>query len=171
MESGRDGLIVHDAVRQAIASFLKAADPNRYRLFRQAAWSQLRQEMSAAGKSELWRYTADLLYIIENPIVREAFFPSDFQPYAVEPAKPEDMGDIHTITDQNDGPQAAALVEWWWRQLMNAFNTVRDRNGAVSGYYYMFNPETVKRSLLKEAPVIWSWWEHLQEDPIPKKHP
>ncbi|MBC8247453.1 MAG: winged helix-turn-helix domain-containing protein [Deltaproteobacteria bacterium] len=169
VESGRDGLIVHDAVRQAIASSLKAADPNRYRLFRQAAWSQLRQEMSAAGKSELWRYTADLLYMIENPIVREAFFPSDLQPYAVEPAKPEDMGDIHTITDQNDGSQAAALVEWWWKQLPNAFNAVRDRNGAVSGYYYMFNPETVKRSLLKEDPVIWSWWEHLQEDPIPKK--
>ena len=169
VESGRDGLIVHDAVRQAIASSLKAADPNRYRLFRQAAWSQLRREMSEAGKSELWRYTADLLYMVENPIVREAFFPSDLQPYAVEPTKPEDMGDIHTITDQNDGSQAAALVEWWWKQLPNAFNAVRDRNGAVSGYYYMFNPETVKRSLLKEDPVIWSWWEHLQEDPIPKK--
>ena len=169
VESGRDGLIVHDAVRQAIASSLKAADPNRYRLFRQAAWNQLREEMSAAGKSELWRYTADLLYMIENPIVREAFFPSDLQPYAVEPAKPEDMGAIHTITEQKDGPQAVVWVEWWWRHLPSAFNAVRDRNGAVSGYYYMFNPETVKRSLLKEDPVIWSWWEHLQEDPIPKK--
>jgi hypothetical protein len=169
VESGRDGLIVHDAVRQAIASSLKAADPNRYRLFRQAAWNQLREEMSAAGKSELWRYTADLLYMIENPIVREAFFPSDLQPYAVEPAKPEDMGAIHTITEQKDGPQAVAWVEWWWRHLPSAFNAVRDRNGAVSGYYYMFNPETVKRSLLKEDPVIRSWWEHLREDPIPKK--
>jgi hypothetical protein len=169
VESGRDGLIVHDAVRQAIASSLKAADPNRHRLFRHAAWKQLRQEMSAAGKSELWRYTADLLYLIENPIVREAFFPTDLQPYAVEPAKPDDLGDIHTITDQRDGPQAAALVEWWWGHLPNAFNAVRDRNGSISGYYYMFNPATVKRSLLKEDPVILSWWEHLKEDPIPNK--
>lgn len=169
VESGRDGLIIHDAIRQAIASSLKAEDPNRYRLFRQAAWKQLRQEMRAAGKSELWRYTADLLYLIENPIVREAFFPSDLQPYAVEPAKPDDLGDIQTITEQNDGPQAAALIEWWWRHLPNAFNAVRDRNGAVSGYYHMFNPATVKRSLLKEDPVILSWWKHLKEDPIPKK--
>jgi hypothetical protein len=169
VESGRDGLIIHDAIRQAIASSLKAEDPNRYRLFRQAAWKQLRQEMRVACKSELWRYTADLLYLIENPIVREAFFPSDLQPYAVEPAKTDDMGDIHTITEHIDGPQAAALIEWWWRHLPNAFNAVRDRNGAVSGYYYMFNPATVKRSLFKEDPVILSWWEHLQEDPIPKK--
>jgi len=28
------------------------------------------------GHSDLWRYTADMLYLIANPVVREAFFPS-----------------------------------------------------------------------------------------------
>ncbi len=169
VESGRDGLIVHDTVRQTIASSLKASDPNRYRLFRKAAWTQLRKEMNTAGKAELWRYTADLLYIIENPIIREAFFPGASQPYTVEPAKPGDMKAIHAISEQKDGPQASACVEWWWKHLPNSFNVVRDKNGMISGFYFMFNPQTVKRSLLKEDPVIWSWCEHLRHDPIPEK--
>ena len=169
VESGRDGLIVHDTVRQTIASSLKASDPNRYRLFRKAAWTQLRKEMNTAGKAELWRYTADLLYIIENPIIREAFFPGASQPYIVEPAKPGDMKAIHAISEQKEGPQASACVEWWWKHLPNSFNVVRDKNGMISGFYFMFNPQTVKRSLLKEDPVIWSWCEHLRDDPIPEK--
>jgi hypothetical protein len=53
--SGSDGLIVHDAVRDAIAGHLRATDPTTYRDYA-AAWQQLR-EVQTAGIEELWRYT------------------------------------------------------------------------------------------------------------------
>src|SRR5262249_48836568 len=71
----REGLHVHDTMQQTIAAALKAADPTTYREHRRAAWRQLRTEFRGVGASEMWRYTADMLYIIENPVTRNAFFP------------------------------------------------------------------------------------------------
>ena len=51
VESGRDGLHVHDVVQQAIAAALRAADPSKHRDYRRAAWRQLRDEMRTVGQS------------------------------------------------------------------------------------------------------------------------
>lgn len=42
VETSRDGLVLRDAVRQASAVNPRAADPARYRRYRQAAWRLLR---------------------------------------------------------------------------------------------------------------------------------
>ena len=44
VEVGREGLVLHQAVQQAISAALKSADPERYRRHRRAAWRQLREE-------------------------------------------------------------------------------------------------------------------------------
>ena len=90
VRTSSDGLIVHDAVRDAIAGHLRATDPATYRELRRCAWRQLREEVSTAGIEELWRYTADVLYILENPVIREAFFPSGGPQYTVELARGAD---------------------------------------------------------------------------------
>ena len=76
VETGRDGLVLHEAVQQAFGPALRSADPARYRQLRRAAWRQLREEAADAGTPDHWRYTVDSLYLIENPVCREAFFPS-----------------------------------------------------------------------------------------------
>jgi hypothetical protein len=169
VEMGSDGLIVHDAVRQVIAASLKATDPNLYRAYRRAAWNQLNREVCSADQAEIWRYTADMLYMIEEPIIREAFFPSDMQPFAVDPALPEHEPVILAIAERNEGPQAAALLAQWWSQAPETFRVIRDRDGAVAGFYIVFEPTTLDQSLLLQDPILSSWWQHLQEDPIPKR--
>ena len=169
VESGSDGLIVHDVVREVISTALRAADPTRYRALRHAAWDQLRSELATAGRAELWRYTADTLYLIENPVVREAFFPSDHQPLAVEPARSEDVSAICTIATECDGAEAAALVGRWWQCVPQAFYAIRTRHRSVTGFYFSFDPAEVPRAALKEDPVAQCMWQHLQEDPLPKK--
>jgi hypothetical protein len=169
IELGSDGLIIHDAVKQVIAASLKATDPNLYRTYRRAAWNQLRREVHSADPTEIWRYTADMLYMIEEPIIREAFFPSDMQPFAVDPALPEHEPVILSIVERNEGPQAAALLAQWWAQAPQTFRVIRDRDGAVAGFYIVFEPTTLDQSLLLQDPILSSWWQHLQEDPIPKR--
>ena len=63
------------------------------------AYRYFMTELRGAPASDLWRYTADLLYLLENPVVREAFFPSSGQEYAVEPARIEDGQAILDIID------------------------------------------------------------------------
>ncbi len=168
IELGSDGLIIHDAVRQVIAASLKSTDPNLYRIFRRAAWNQLRREIHSADPKEIWRYTADMLYMIEEPIIREAFFPSDTQPFAVDPALPEHEPMILSILERNEGPQAAALLAQWWFQAPQTFRVIRDRDGTVAGFYIVFEPSTVDHSLLLQDPILSNWTRHLDEDPIPK---
>ena len=167
VEKEQDGLRLHDLVQQSIASSLQATDPNRYQEYRRAAWQQLIVEARRTGHPGLWRYTADLLYMIANPVVREAFFPSGLQHFTVEPAQTQDGPAILEITNLHEPEQAADLIARWWRNLPNAFHVVRDQKGNVIGYYLMFDPASIEPSLLEQDPIAAKWWEHLIHDPLP----
>jgi hypothetical protein len=126
VELGSDGLIVHDAVRQVIAASLKTTDPSIYRAYRRAAWNQLRKEVRSADQDEIWRYTADMLYMIEEPIIREAFFPSDRRPYAVDPALPEHEPIILTIAETRQRPfELSAIVTARWLDSISSLTQQR----------------------------------------------
>lgn len=166
VESGRDGLQVHDTVRYAIAAALKAADPFIYREYRRAAWRRLRAEVETAGRNDIWRYTADMLYIIENPVTREAFFPSNAHLYAVEPALPGDDAAIRGIIARNEGPAFTAWLTGWWDRAPQLFRAVRNQSGKATGFYAMFDPSTVNLTDLEHDPVVGKWLEHLRREPI-----
>ena len=88
VESARDGLRIHDAVREAIRAELEAIDPLTCQRYRRAAWQQLNHEAKSAPLTNLWRYSADLIFLINNPAIREAFFPRDVSQFYVERAEP-----------------------------------------------------------------------------------
>lgn len=163
-----DGLMVHEAIQQASAALLRAADPESQRRYRRAAWRTLRFQLRRAPPHELWRYTADMLYLIENPVVREAFFPAGSHPVTVEPARPEDAEPIAAIARLHEPPAAAGLVEEWWRRAPEAFFAVRDGQDTVVGFSCVLTPRMVTQQLVRQDPVAGRWWEHLRAEPIPK---
>lgn len=168
VESSRHGLHVHDVVQQAVATTLRANDPGRYRDYRRAAWSQLRTEVRTAGTQDLWRYTADMLYLLENPVVREAFFPSGAHLLAVEPARPDDGPTIRGISERHEGPAATKLLDELWSRAPQIFRVVREPGGTVCGFFCPFAPEDVSPALLSDDPILRRWCEHLKRDPAPK---
>jgi hypothetical protein len=168
VDSMSDGLRVHDAVHEAIAASLRAADPSRYLEYRRSAWQQLRKEVQKAGTRELWRYTADMLYLIENPVVREAFFPSGSQQFAVEPARSEDHVSILEITENYESPDAARFLRLWWDQHPQTFHVVLGEDGSIVGYYCCFDPNTVDPANFQEDPILKLWWRHVSENPVPE---
>ncbi len=168
VESARDGLRVHDVVQQGIAAALRAADPSSYQEYRWAAWRQLRAEVRVASTPDLWRYTADLLYLVENPVVREAFFPSGAHPYVVEPARPEDVASIQAITERHEGPRAGRLLGLWWERAPQSFSVVRNRDGTVVGFYCMLDSAMMPSELMRDDPIACEWRNHLRHDPVPK---
>ena len=92
-----------------------AAEPEMHLQSRQLAWRHASHEARIAAPGELWRCTANLIYFIRNPAVRDAFFPPDTVRLAVEPARPDDLAPILHITADHDGHAAellhGALVE------------------------------------------------------------
>ena len=165
-EVRQDGLMIHEAVQSALARSLHASDPARHRQYRRAAWQVLRDEVREVGDEELWRYTADMLYLIENPVVREAFFPSGAQPLAVEPATAADLPAIEHIAERHDGSEGRRLMLAWWRQQPSAFSVVRDRDGQVTGFHCLLDQDVLIAPRVDD-PVVAGWWRHLRANPPP----
>ena len=126
------------------------------------SWRQLRGELRRAGPPDLWRYTADLIYLIENPVVREAFFPSESQQFSVEPAVPQDGKHIHRLAQRHEGNTALSAIDFWWDNYPRAFHVVRDAVNKVAGFYCLFDPSCVAESLVKDDPIAFNWWQHLR---------
>ncbi len=157
--SGPDGLVVHESVKEAIAAATRAHDPERYRRYRRDAWKKLRSEVGDAGRSELWRYTADMLYLIENPICREAFFPSGVQELSVEPAGEGETDGILEIVGRHEGPEAVDLIRYWLRVRPHRFRVVLEPGGEVVGFYLMLRADEARAA--PQDPVTGAWLEHL----------
>lgn len=167
VEARDDGLQIHGAVQHAIEARLAALDPSRHLAYRRAAWRCLRAELGRLGRSNLWRYTADLLYLIKNPVVREAFFPSGVYRYAVEPARAADADAVAAIAARHEGPDAARALAAWWAASPEAFSVVRDPAGAVAGFYAILDAAAVPAPALAEDPVARAWCDQLRADPVP----
>ena len=167
VETRPDGLVVHQAVQGAVDRSLKASDPVRYRDLRRAAWRQLRAEVRHAPPSQLWRYTADMLYLIENPVLREAFFPSGAQPLAVERAMPVDRDAVAAIARRHETPEAAALLVEWFDRVPESTAVVRDRDSIVIGFLTMIGRDQIMNPAVDD-PVVDAWRKHLVAGNVPE---
>ena len=168
VELSDDGLVVHDTVREAISALLRSSDPGRSRRYRAAAWRQLRAEVTSASNQEMWRYTADLLYILQNPIVREAFFPTTDHLYSAESARPSDGPAIAAINERYMTPSSAGVMATWWRLAPESFRVLRDRLESVAGYYTVCEIDSLSHALVLEDPVLAWCWDHLRKHPVPR---
>ena len=165
----RDGLHIHDAVREAIAATLRADNPQQYHAYRRLAYRHFITELRGAPASDYWRYTADLLYVLENPGVREAFFPSGGVEYVVEPAGSQDERAILDIIERHENSASADHLRRWWNGAPETFVVARDREGSVAGFYFVFDPKGVRPRLCREDPVTSAWMDHLDRQPMPRQ--
>ena len=161
-----DGLHIHDAVKQVMASTLRSADPSKYRNYRKAAYAQLRSELNTAPTTDLWRYTADMLYLLENPSVRDAFFPTGAPAYNVEPARPEDGAAIRAICQRHEGAESMRCLDEWWAAAPDAFFVARDQAGETVGFYCLSQSTKLPDSILRHDPMAKTWLDHLNESPL-----
>lgn len=161
-----DGLSLHDAARTALAAHFKALDPAGYRDARRVAWKALQAESQSADRAELWRYTADLLYLVEAPSVRDVFFPRGSEVIAVEPARRADEASVMGIAARHAGSEEAALLRRWWQALPDSFRVTRDAQDGVSGYLCAARWAELPAGLVEGDPLCRAWRQHLADDPV-----
>ena len=168
VQLGHDGLLVHDTIRETVARALRGFDPVTHRRYRAAAWRKLRSELPTVPAADLWRYTADMLYLIENPAVREAFFPTTEHVFSVETSTPADGPAIAAIVRRHEPDASATQLVSWWKQSPQRFGVVRNRNGRVVGFSILFEPDEAPYGAIEADPVTRSWREHLRREPVPR---
>jgi hypothetical protein len=161
VSAGPHGLLVHEAVREPVTAALKARDPARYQSYRRAASEVVRDQYRQAPRSDHWRCTADVLYLLENQTLREGFFPTTESPVSVEPARADDAKSISEIIHKFDGPQTRQALEQWWHYHPDSFFVVRDEDGGVQGFYQAIVASKVHRNVLGKDPLAASWARDL----------
>jgi hypothetical protein len=162
-----EGLRLHDAVQSAVSARLRALEPERFRELRSAAWRHLQDETRRAGASDLHRFTADLLFLIDNPFVREAMFPATTHAFSVERSRAEDAEALRALWHEFETPQGASVLDTWLRLRPDAVRSVRDRTGAVVGCSIVAEWRDIPPSLERADPVVAAWSRHAARDPLP----
>jgi len=158
---GPHGLLVHEAVRGPVSAALKSRDPALYQAYRRAASQVVRDQYRQAPRSDQWRCTADVLYLLENENLREGFFPATASPVAVEPARSDDRNSISAIIQNFDGPQSRQALEQWWHYHPDSFFVVRDEHGGVQGFYLAIVASKVHKNVIAKDPLAASWARDL----------
>jgi hypothetical protein len=157
-----DGLALHTCLQDSIAARLWAASPQHHRDLRRRAWAHLKEQVESVPPADLWRHTADMIYLLENRAVREAVFPSSAHTYAVEPAVVSDVSEIRSIVAGHEHAAAAPLIEQWWILDRGTFRVARDVDGRVAGFSIITsNVDHLKR--LSDDPVVALWLEHMRQ--------
>jgi class 3 adenylate cyclase len=161
----RDGLFVHDVVRDAVAFDLEQRDPARHAMYRFRAWRYYSEQSYRTTNAGLWECTADLLYLVRNPNVRNAFFPPGASDIAIEPATPADGAAIRAICERHETPRAAAALTAWWEHRPETFMVARSPDDPVAGFFVIAEPAHVDGWLRERDPVVTAWLDDLERRP------
>lgn len=161
-----EGLRLHDAVQAAVSARLRALEPERFRELRSAAWRHLQNETRRAGASDLHRFTADLLFLIDNPFVREAMFPATAHAFSVERSREDDAEQLRALWHEFETPEGAAVLDAWWHLRPAAVRSVRDRTGSVVGCSIVAEWRDIPPSLERADPVVAAWSRHAARHPL-----
>jgi DNA-binding CsgD family transcriptional regulator len=163
-EQTDDGLLLHDVVRDTVGNDLAMRDPERRRAYRRRALAHL-GEQRPGSTADPWLRTADLIFLVENPVLRDACFPSVRPAYGVEAAAQRDRAAVAEIVAQHESPTAAAAVLRWWERFPETFSVARGADGAVAAFVQIAELDQLGSALPADDPVAEAWRAHLHAHP------
>lgn len=159
-----EGLLLHDVVRDTVEQDLAVRDPEAHATFRSRA-SRYFIEQARGPRRDLWQATADLIYMMKNPLLRDACFPAGGTDFSVEPARAADGPAIHAIVQRHETSHAAVLMLRWWNRHPETFAVARDPAGEVAALVQVARMDAIDPALLADDPVAAAWSRHLRTVP------
>jgi DNA-binding winged helix-turn-helix (wHTH) protein len=161
-----EGIYIAEPVRRAIVEWMSGVEPERYQLWRKTAADWIVSHLCAARRSGRWRHMADLLHLLEQPALRNAFFPPDEEAPPVEPARARDFNQIFEIAELRGGPEGRPCIEAWARRLPHRFSVARGPAGEVLAFYLFARQDDPHSGLGADDPLFAAWQAHLAANPV-----
>jgi DNA-binding CsgD family transcriptional regulator len=158
-----DGLELQSVVQEVTVTRLELRDAARARELRRRA---ARSALAGAGTTPGWGATADLLHLVQNPVVRSAFLPPAGAQHPVERATAADLAEVLAITERHAGAEERARLEQWWRHHADAFSVSRGPGGAVGGFSVAVEADTVAGDLRRDDPASVAMVADLHRRPL-----
>jgi DNA-binding CsgD family transcriptional regulator len=154
-----DGVELQAVVQDVTATRLELRDPGRAReLRRRAARAALATVQQAPG----WAATADLLHLVQNPVVRSAFVPPAGAQHPVETATAADLPDVLAITERHVGTEESAWLQRWWHHHPEGLSVSRGPDGGVQAFSMVVEAAMVAPELQRDDPAAGAMVADLQ---------
>jgi DNA-binding winged helix-turn-helix (wHTH) protein len=145
---------------------MSGVEAERYQIWRSAAVDWILSRLRAEGRSGRWRYMADLLHLLEQPALRNAFFPPEEEAPPVEPARADDFDQILDIVELHDGPDERGRIDAWARRLPHRFSVARGPGGEALAFYLFARQDDPHSGLGAVDPLFAAWQAHLAANPV-----
>jgi DNA-binding CsgD family transcriptional regulator len=157
------GLEISPVVQDVTATALELRNPHLTRELRRRA---ARAALADVARSPGWEPTADLLHLVQQPVIRNAFVPPAGFQHPVERATPTDRDAILAIAARFGGPIGEGLVARWWRAHAADVAVHRGPLGEVSAYGIVVELDRIDPSL-EDDPVVARTCADLTRRPLP----
>jgi DNA-binding CsgD family transcriptional regulator len=158
-----DGVELQAIVQEVTATRLELRDPGRARdLRRRAARAALATVQHAPG----WAATADLLHLVQNPVVRSGFLPPAGAQHPVETATAADLPDVLAITERHLGADERAWLHRWWRHHPEGLSVSRGPGGRVQAFSMVVEAAALAPELRRDDPAASAMAADLQARPL-----
>jgi DNA-binding CsgD family transcriptional regulator len=157
------GLELSGLAAPVLLEALELRDPARVRTLRTRA---ARAILDSLAHGPNWESTADLLHLVQNPLIRNAYAPSGMLQHPAEQARSEDHDEIVAIAGRFGGDESARLAERWWRARRDTFAVARDADGGVAAFSVTATMDDSAGSASEDA-LVQAIADHLRDDPMP----
>jgi DNA-binding CsgD family transcriptional regulator len=158
-----DGVELQPVVQDVMATSLELRDPGRARdLRRRAARAALATVQQAPG----WAATADLLHLVQNPVVRSGFLPPAGAQHPVEGAVAADVPEVLAITQRHVGADEARRMERWWGHHPEGLSVARGPGGGVQAFSVVVEAAVVAPELRRDDPAASAMAADLRARPL-----
>ncbi|WP_238993637.1 helix-turn-helix transcriptional regulator [Nocardioides caldifontis] len=144
------GLVLEPVARAVVADAVELRDPRAVRATRGRVARRLVQEPGPLD----WGTTADLLHLVQNPVIRHAYEPAAGVQHPVERATPADSDELLGIVAEHQGPAARRVVEQWWAAAPWAFAVARGESAQVRALSITAMLDEVPSELASGDPVV-----------------
>ena len=142
---------------------LELRDPARVRALRTRA---ARAILDSLAHGPDWESTADLLHLVQNPLIRNAYAPPGMLQHPAEQARTEDHDEVVAIARRFAGGESAGLAERWWQARRDAFAVVRAADGGVAAFSVTAAVDD-RAGSARGDPLVQAVADHLRDDPMP----
>ena len=159
----RDGLYLNPVVQDVVAGSVELRDPAGVRAVRRRAAAVA---LATVGTAPGWATTADLLHLVQNPIVRNAFEPPAGLEHPVEVARPDDVPTVLAIVRRHAGDEEAALVARWAAAHPDQLVVSRGDEGEVRAFSIVVEAAAMHPDLRADDPVAAAIADDLVARPL-----
>ena len=161
VESGPDGLVLHDLARDALDVDLRWRDPEGYKQVFRRVRAHVYDTLKASGGHEQRRAIFDLKYLFRN--LPSVLSPVDWDAWGhddAEPARTDDREAILGLVADAEGGESAAIAERWLDRQPEGFFVLRRQDGTVGGFLGLVDLAAASAEDRAADPGAQAAWEY-----------